>query len=135
MIESEAFGESVSHVAAVRILAFLVRPGVRCRYAVQHESSGKHFPAALPNQHPASCGLERAAFCVRSTGERQRYSGSAPKRTCFSSDPGSVLRLPACARGQGETSPCCLSLASKTISFPNRKEMGFALSSLSPANS
>ena len=66
------------------------------------------------DQRPASRGFMRGTIPVRSTIERQRYAGSAATRSCNSGDLGSALRLPASARGQGDTSPCCLSLASKT---------------------
>ena len=77
--------------------------------------------------YTASRGNVRGTITVSSTIERQRYAGPAATRTCDSGDPGCSLSLPSCMRGQGDTSPCRLSLwSARTISLSaNRKEKRF----------
>ncbi len=56
-------------VAAVRKLACLVRPGVRCRYVVQSEHAGKHETAALQF---STRGAARAKRSHSANGEAQK---------------------------------------------------------------
>ncbi len=70
---------------------------------------------------PASRGSKRASFPVRSTGERQRYAGVSSTCSCFSGDSGSSLGFPFSARGQGDTSPCPLSLKARKPFFPREE--------------
>jgi len=77
--------------------------------------------------YTASHGVERGILPIRTAHERQRNAWSAATRTCSSGDPRSALRLPLRTRGQGDTSPCRLSLWSvRTVSLSAiRKEKWF----------
>ena len=130
--------------------------------APRHPRMASLTLAALPGRQTASRGEMRGMIPVRSITERQRYAWPAAARTCYRGDRCFALRLPVSARGQGNCgTPLPVADAGgtqfpqprhwravvkqarewhsrqggrKTVSFLNRKEMGFAMSSLSLAN-
>ena len=85
------------------------------------------YPRCLKVFSTASRGGGRDTSTVSSIIERQRYARPPAKRTCYSGAPGCSLRLHSRTRGQGDTSPCRLSLWSVgTVSLSeNRKEKWF----------
>ena len=112
------FARGIASLAALPGCLVCEPPGCACR--------GRR-PQRLEDMLSASRGPERAAVCVRNTGERQRHAGSASTSSCFSGDPDSSLRLPSCARGQGEPSPCRLSLECKNRFFPRTGKKRFLI--------
>ena len=75
--------------------------------------------------YTASRDFMWSTIFVRNAIERQRYAWPAATRTCYSGDLRSALRLPLRTWGQGETSPCRLSLECKNRFFPRTGKKWF----------
>ena len=107
------------------MLAWRVRPSVRCRYAVHIRvlRSTSRRLGRIRNRRAAAGSGRNSASEAPGSGSGMR--GQEPRVSALAATTDLPLDSPFFARGKGDTSPCRLSLESKNRFFPRTGKKWF----------